>query len=182
MKTIYEYFNVEMPFPSDICENILPYNTVLCEVSTTFLDGFINYVKPLICFVLDSYVDIDEQIEEKSAIVSLKNDRWKYFYFKGTKRELIEGINSGTIQITHTKLHIFGDDIVLLSKVTDNKYMFFWYHMSGRCDIGRILTNDTEADIIKSVYNWLEKMKSDDEIKGFNELKVENFIEGWVSF
>lgn len=182
MKTIYDYFDNKISYPQDICDNILPYNIVWSEVPTTLLDGFINHVTPLVCFVLDSYVGIDEQIEENRAHVSLKNDRFNYYYFKGTKRELIKGINSGVIQITHTKFHLFGDDIVILSKIADKKYMFFWYHMSGRCDIGRILTDRSEAELIKSLKTWLHNMKSDDNIKGFHELKIENFIEGWCSF
>jgi hypothetical protein len=182
MKLIYDYFNEEIDYPQDICDNILPYNTVLCEVSNTLLDGFINYVKPLACYVLDSYVDIDEQIEKDRAHVSLKNDRYSYFYFHGTKMELIGAINLGILQITHTKLSMFGDDIVILSKIAENKYMFFWYHMSGRCDIGRIMTTDSDNLVIQSVFNWLDSMVKEGTTKGFNKLNINNFFEGWISF
>jgi hypothetical protein len=182
MKKIYEYFDSGLLCPEDICDNILPYNKVLCNITTPFLDGFINYVQPLVCFVLDHYIDIDFPIEDDRLCVSPKNDRFNHYYFKGTKRQLIQGVNSGNIQIINTKFHFLGDDIVILTKIADKKYMIFWYRMSGFSDIGRILTDDNESDVIKSVSSWLKEMKSKGDITGFHKLKIKNFLDGWLSF
>ena len=182
MKTIYDYFEEDIEYPTDVCDNLLPYNTVLSEVSTTLLDGFINYVTPLKCILIDDYVNIDDEIEKDRAHVSDKKDRFNYYYFKGTKRELIAGINSGVIQITHTNLHMFGDDIILLTKIANGKYMWFWYRMSGRCDVGRFKTTDSENEIIESINNWLNEMKEEGRIKGYSNLNIRNFLEGWISF
>lgn len=182
MKTIYDYFEEEVEYPMDLCDNMLPYGTVLCEVSTTLLDAFINHTKPLLCFVLDDYLGAEGTIEKGRAHVSNKETVFDYYYFEGTKRELIQGINTGAIVVNHTNLHMFGDDIVILSKIAEGKYMWFWYHMSGRCDVGRFKTKDSDEEVCKYAHTWLKEKVSDNSIKGYHKLKIENFLTGWVSF
>ena len=176
-----DYFTGE-EHPENYCDNILPYGIIWQDVPTSFLDAFVNHSEHIICFALDYYLMMDEEIDCSGYHVSYPTDRFKYFEFKGTKRELFESINTGKIVNTHTKISMLRDDIVILSKIDEGKYIYYWYHLSGRCDIGRFQTTDDIEIVKKSVAKWLSDMKEDDCIKEFYELSVKNFFEGWVSF
>jgi hypothetical protein len=94
---------------------------------------------------------------------------------------------------THTKLSQFGDDIIILSEIGENTYMFFWFDMDvSDCYIGRFETTDSKDKVIDSLTNWLNKQKEENEGKefyegidngiwGYHELPL-SFLEGWISF
>lgn len=155
-KTILDYFESSVEYPENPALNILPWNVYWYNISDTFLNGFINYVTPLKIFVLDRYSDPKEP----------------------EKLNFTDNCN--------TKLSFFHDDIVLLSRIGDEKqgmYMFFYFDMDvSDCCIGRFKTTDIEADIFEALLNWLEEEKNDSaDVKGYHELPT-SFINGWVSF
>lgn len=158
MKTIFDYFENDIEYPN-VCDGIiLPFNTLYSEVSSNFLDAFINGCEQhIICYTLDYY---REDIIEK--------------------RKLIDDINVYGYSGTHTKVSKIQDDVFIISKIDDG-YMLFWYHLSGRCDIGRFTTNDTIEQIEDSVINWLEKMKQDS-ISGYSKIIANKYLKGWVGF
>jgi hypothetical protein len=167
-KTIMDYFNDEVEYPNDVALNPLPMNTFWSYISSTFLDGFINYVEPLKIYVLDRYAD-----DKTDAVLNLSKQ-------------------------CHTKLSQFGDDIILLGKIENNedslnKFMLFWFDMDvSDCCIGRFETTDNNETVFEALVNWLEEKKAenkgkvfhesyDNGVLGFHELP-KSFIEGWVSF
>ena len=54
-KTIWDYFDDKYDYPRQIAHDMLPYGTVWNYVSSTILNGFINYVKPIGIFLIDRY-------------------------------------------------------------------------------------------------------------------------------
>ena len=158
MKTIYDYFKDDIDYPK-ICDGeILPFNTMYSEVNTSFLDSFINGCqKHIICYTLDYY----------RADFKMKSD-------------LIDKINLNGYEGTHTKISEIEDDVLIISKI-EGGYMLFWYHLSGRCDIGRFKTNDSIEEIENMVINWLEEMKPDN-IKGYSKIIANKYLKGWVGF
>lgn len=169
VKTIMDYFDDEVDYPSDVALNPLPMNTLYCYISSTFLDGFINYVTPLKVFVLDRYED--DKTEEIKTI----------------KYEV------------HRKLSCLGDDIIILAKIESedepaiNRFMFFWFDMDvSDCQIGRFETTDKPFQVFEALNNWLELEKEknsgkrfqemyDNGILNYHELPL-SFLNGWLSF
>lgn len=196
-KTIWEYFEDNYEFPKEIAHNPIPYGTVWTYVSSTFLNGFINYVKPISCHLIDRYTADNENITDRN--ISYRNSgEIKWLKFDGTKKELKDKILSGEFQMHHTRLNCFGDDIIILSEIeTENdetgKYMFFWFDMDcSDCSIGKFETTDTKEEVIESVVNWLEGCKSENENKtveehsdsgiiNYTELPL-SFLRGWLKF
>lgn len=168
IKTIMDYFDDEVEYPNDVALNPLPMNTFWSYISSTFLNGFINYVEPLKVYVLDRYED-----DKTDEVLNLSKQY-------------------------HTELSQFGDDIILLGKIENNdddlnKFMFFWFDMDvSDCCIGRFETTDNNETVCEALLNWLEEKKlenkgeifnedHDNGILGFHELP-KSFINGWLSF
>jgi hypothetical protein len=197
-KTIWDYFEDNYEYPKEIAHNPIPYGVVWTYVSSTFLNGFINYVKPIKCYLADRYTSDDENISDRNIDYQNNGER-DWFKFNGTKKELKEKIVSGKFEMYHTKLDCFGDDILILSEIeteeneTINRYMFFWYDMDcSDCSIGKFETTDTKEQVIESMVNFLEKCKYenkdsvikdglDNGIINYTELPL-SFLRGWVSF
>ena len=197
-KKIWDYFDENIEYPKEIAHNPIPYGTVWCYISSTFLNGMINYVKPINCFVLDRYTAPDENVGDRNFTVCNKGEFGKWHKWNGSKKELIDVIVSGEKEMYHTKLDCFGDDIIILAKIeTENddtdKYIFFWFDMDcSDCSVGKFETDDLESDVIQSVVNWLEECKTenvgkivevnmDNGIVNYHQLPL-SFIKGWVSF
>jgi hypothetical protein len=167
-KTIMDYFSDEVEYPSEIAFNILPMNTWWNKVSSTFVNGFINYVKPIKAYVLDRY-----EADKTEAIKNIKDE-------------------------FHTDLSCFYDDVILLAKIesddeTLNRFMLFWFDMDvSDCGIGRFETTDNDQQVLESLTNWLDELKKDNAGKTFNpnyDNGVLNyhplplsFLTGWISF
>ena len=187
-KSIWDYFNEKIEYPKEVAHETLPYGTVWCYISSTFLNGMINYVKPISCFVVDRYTHDDEEVGAGSS----------HFKWDGSKRELIDAIIAGEKEIYHTYLNCFSDDIIILTKIETNKdddglYMFFWFDCDvSDCCIGKFKTKDKEEDVIQSVKNWLDDNKEDNKglkilpntdngILNYTELPL-SFLRGWIKF
>ncbi len=138
-------------------------------VSNTFLDGWINYVKPVRAFVMERYRILEkDKIEE-----TLKQDSY------------------------HSRLSVFGDDVVLLAKIKDtDHYALFWFDCDvSDCCIGIFRTSDSqelvEASFVRYVkrlaeYNCGSFVSEPDGGPGYttgqtHEIPV-SYIKGWVSF
>lgn len=155
---IYDYFKDEIAYPNYCNGEILPFNTIYSEVSTNFLDAFINGCeKHLICYTIDYYRHNDSE-----------------------KTKYVDNINKNEGCVSHTKISEVEDDIFIISKIEDG-YMLFWYHLSGRCDIGRFKTKDTIDQIEENLLRWLDEMKVDT-ITGYTKINTEKYLVGWVGF
>lgn len=166
-KTIWDYFEDNIEYPSEVVHNPLPYGTVWSYISSTFLNGFVNYVKPISCFVLDRYTADDEEIGDRNLTVCNKGEFGKWHKWNGTKRELITAICSGDKEMCHTDMSCFGDDITILAEVeTDiedgkGRYMFFWFDNDvSDCSIGKFKTDDSKEQVVQSMKNWLDAFTS----------------------
>ncbi len=198
-KTIWDYFEDNIDYPSEVAHKPLPYGTVWCYISSTFLNGIINYVKPISCFVLDRYTADDENIGDGNFTVCNKGEFGKWHKWAGTKKELITAITSGEKEMYHTDMNCFGDDIALLAEIETNeedgkgRYMFFWFDCDvSDCCIGKFETTDTKEDVIQSMKNWLDETKEenkgkiveegyDNGIVNYSELPI-SFLKGWLKF
>lgn len=190
MKKIWDYFDDRIEYPDDIAENILPYGTVWEYISSTFLNGLINYTEPIAWYVIDRYNSKDNIINNN---VFNKNEDFNWYDWEGTKEEYINTIINEKISTYHTDLNSFEDDVVILSKISKNGYMFFYFDRDvSDCCIGRFETDDKENDVIKSVENWLDKEKNnnkehsveeyvDNGIINYTKLPL-SFLRGWVKF
>lgn len=159
MKSIYDYFNDWENYPNVCNGEILTFNKIYQEVSTTFLDAFINSCeKYLICYTLDYF---HENLENK--------------------KEYVDNINTNGYNGTNTKFSEIEDDIFIIAKIEDG-YMLFWYHLSGQCDIGRFKTTDSIEQIEKTVLNWIEEMKKSKSITGASKLNTKKYLSGWLHF
>jgi hypothetical protein len=199
MKNILDYFDTSIDYPHDIAHNPIPYGTLWCYVSSTFLNGMVNYVKPISCFVLDRYTADDEIVGGNDFTVCTKGDFGKWHIWNGTKRELINVIASGEKEVYHSDMHCFNDDIMLLTKIEidqddgNGRYMFFWYDCDvSDCCIGKFETTDTKEEVIQSIINYLEYCKEenrgtvikdgcDNGVVNYTELPI-SFLKGWISF
>ena len=156
---IYNYFTEDIEYPKYCNGEILPFNTVYSEVSSTFLNAFINGCeKHLLCYTLDNYRNNDEE-----------------------KTKYVEDININGYKGTHTSLSEIEDDIFIVSKIKDG-YILFWYHLSGRCDVGRFKTEDNIEQIENSLINWLEEMKYTEFATGYTKILTDKYLKGWVGF
>jgi hypothetical protein len=198
-KTIWDYFENNVDYPSEVAHNPLPYGTVWCYISSTFLNGIINYVKPISCFVLDRYTADDENVGDRNFTVRNKGEFGNWHKWDGTKKELINAITSGEKEMHHTDMNCFGDDITLLAEIETNeddnkgRYMFFWFDCDvSDCCIGKFETTDTKEEVIQSMINWLDENKEenkgkvveeghDNGIVNYSELPI-CFLKGWLKF
>ncbi len=95
-----KYFDDSVDYPS-ISGEILPTGILYCYVSSTFINGFLNYSKPLKAFLMHRYEE---------------NPR--------TNKLAAEKFNSSNDH--HSNLRTIRDDILLLSKNDAGEYWYFW--------------------------------------------------------
>ena len=175
---------------------ILPFGTSYANVSTAFLDGFINYFKPIKAYCLCNYHSWDEPLEngegwevrlnevanlrhlQINRIDKPKSHPWgTYKFFK--KQDLFDAITLPRA-VFHLNLSDFRDDVLLLSQ-NENKpdeFIYFWYNLGGRCDIGRFKTKDTLEVVISEFERLITALDSDNLRK---EIPLHTFA-GWLSF
>ena len=196
-KKIWDYFDDTIEYPHNIVDNPIPYGEVWTYISSTFLNGFINYTKPFGCYVINRYTKESDDISDRNTTICNKGQFGKWHKFKGTKKELIDLITSGEKEVYHTEMSCFGDDIIVIGEVGDDysenngKYIFFWFDMDcSDCSIGKFKTSDSKEEILESVENWLKEdfMKNknheelhDENSSGYHKLPL-SFIKGWVKF
>lgn len=196
-ESIWDYFDDNIEYPKNIVDNPIPYGEVWTYISSSFLNGVINYVKPISCYVLNRYTQESEDISSEKFTVCNKDEFGKWHNWVGTKKELIVAIQSGEKEVYHTNMRCFLDDIIILAKIeneleSQNKYIFFWFDMdSSDCSIGKFMTDDSEEKIIENLEKGLKKDFVDDKVShesyheidssGFHKLPL-SFIKGWVSF
>jgi len=164
-KNIYDYFNDIIEYP-EINKEILPYNILYEYISSTFLNGFVNYAKWFKCWLIDRY------------------------YSNEAKTENI--IKFNTDNHPHTELGNLCDDIVLLGTMEDC-YIFMYYDCDvSDCQIGRFKTEDQRFIIVDSVINYFKeemegkeniewKENTESGIRGYTEIDCK-LLTGWISF
>jgi hypothetical protein len=116
-------------------------------VCSDYLDAFINCVRPVKMFLLGSVAN-----ETRIKVTEVHMDPpFSYQYKKlvnPTKEEAVT-IYSEPGRLMHTKLHMFGDDILILGRIEAySKYVFFWYCLDNSdCSIARICWENSEQEL-----------------------------------
>lgn len=180
--TIKDYFDDEVEYPKDIAENPLPLGTLYSYVSSTFLNGFINYVSVIDAFVLHRYTelgkDMTEHLEGKTYQEPAGSNKWTKFPTAITKGEVID-LMSQPRRLSGTDLNIFDDDVILLArtKTDTNVFYFFWFDCDvSDCMIGRFRTEDSQEIVIDKFRNFVRKLSF-----GHRELPL-HFFSDWMFF
>lgn len=141
-----KYFIENEEYPKFSDSEILPLGTEYVYVSSTFLNGFINYQDIVKAVLIKRYSEADIKLPEKPDF--------------------------------HTKIHEFGDDVLILSKHNDT-YWYYWFDCDvSDCCIGRFKTSDTEEEII---IEFMKSINDNDFIDEFLEIPNDYFT-GWISF
>ena len=171
-----KYFTNTIEYPKNILEDVLPWNEEWIYVSSTFLNGFINYATPISAFMLDRYVEMDEK-SKTGFVAHLRSDDYRYEWYDKTfytKRDLFEAATKPGV-IYHTDMNILRDDVLILSKINDGMYIYFWYDMDvSDCAIGRFKTDDTEEEVIEEFTKFVKGLNY-----GSHELPM-HFFQGWM--
>jgi len=185
-KTFHNYFDDIEQYPT-IGMDILPMNVLYEYVSSSFLNGFINYTTIIKAFVLGRYHDWDEVLDEGEGDISVRVPpntlTWKTIHCK-TKNELYKELTIPGAMY-HGKLDVdFQDDVLILSKSKVNEsgewcYFYFWYDRDcSDCSIGRFKTKDTETEVIEKFSTQCQKKYEYNEF-GSKEIPLHYFA-GWV--
>lgn len=180
---IKDYFHEEVEYPNDIAENPLPLGRLLSYVSSTFLNGFINYVLPIEAAILNRYVPLDwvmdEALEGKTYQEPAGSFKWKSFPSGILKKELIELLTQPN-RLASADLGLFDDDIVLLAtaKTDPTIYYFFWFDQDvSDCQIGRFHTSD-DVEVVREKFDkFVENLSF-----GHTQLPLHFFSAGWTVF
>jgi len=186
-----DYFTQEVEYPDDVASNPLPLNVWWSYISSTFLNGFINYVDPIKVFVLDRYTRWTDDVDEISIREPPGAFQWSKF--KGTKEKVLE-LASEEGRVFHASLKMFDDDVVVLSRPKKSRnghqpggYVFFWFDCDvSDCCIGRFETEDSEEDVVAAFVEWVEWVSANTCAQYGGEGSARELpphaLSGWVSF
>jgi hypothetical protein len=181
-----DFFEEKIEYPGySIGEgDILSFGIMYIYVSVSLLNGMINYAgKPLRAYVLDRYRKWNEYFD-KLKIVSFREPpdvitgKWEKKYCN-TKAEIYDLLIQAN-RTYHTDIEIFQDDVLLLSKIGENSYWFFWFDRDvSDCCIGRFKTSIDKAIVVESFDNYVRENCSNND--GHRVLPNHCFS-GWISF
>ncbi len=178
-----KYFTDKIDYPeNELCADILPWNIEYSHISSTFLDGFINYVEIKKAFVIGRYSDWDTELDLEREISVQKpagSFTWTKIICK-TKNALYKEL---TIDGATLHAHLdtdFQDDVLILAKISnmDNGWIYFWYDRdcSDSC-IGRFITDDDEKSVINEFSIFIKNLECN--IYGEKEIPL-HYFNGWI--
>lgn len=141
MTNFFDVFDETFQYPDrEQLLNGVPMNTLFEYVSSTYLEGFINYVNIKSVILIQRYWDKD------------KDDTWDKFVKDSIKEA----------EKSHTKYGDIGDDVLILAE-SDSSWWFFWNDKDcSDCEIGRIDKNKISLeDAKKLLIKFIESYKKD---------------------
>lgn len=188
MNFISKYFVDTEEYPKEVAVDPIPWGCFWDYISTTFLDGFINYaVDPYTqncgvksAFLLARYTEWNEKVP--AVDIQDPPNSFKWTTFEGTKKEVFEKlIEPG--RVCHSKLDsVFQDDVLILAKLAEQRWMVFWYNRDcSDSKIGRFETATKDEEVIADFKFWalnpeFEYIK----FEQAREIPV-SYFKGWVS-
>ena len=174
-----DYFVDSIDYPKDVGGTILPINTCWNYISSTFLNGFINYVDIIKAYVIGRYTEWDEEIE--GVNIQDPPNSFNWVEFSGTKEQVYNKVTEEG-RLFHTDISMLQDDVLILAKAKGSDiYYFFWFDMDcSDCNIGRFKTDDTENEVIEAFSKHVSSCYIDNPY-GEKELSLHCF-KGWISF
>jgi len=168
-----KYFQYTRNYPCPT-EDILPLGERWDYISSTFLNGWINYVKIISARLITRYAEDGYE----GNIIRAK--KWH---------------NDNTY---HSKFVDLGDDVLILAKDDVKRfqidrtpyYWFFWFDMDGSdCCIGRFRSDDHEEQIKKLFDEYADESSRDLSVSyGASKSSVDSIdidpksLCGWISF
>jgi hypothetical protein len=160
--TFYKYFPYEEIYPfTQGPKEILPLGTLYNYVSSTFLNGIVNYSEPLKAFLMERYTKWDKVLDngltkEQNFASCLKNN----------------DVNLGSLK----------DDVVILSRAKNGIYTYFWFDCDvSDCFVGRFETEDPQ-DAVISLFDKLVNDYEQDEKGTAKEIPVRWLKGDWIRF
>ena len=160
-----KYFTDGVDYPNILGGDILPDGTLWSYVSSTFLNGFINYAQAIKCYLMNRYRDWNEERENDDLKLHHRppmENKWVDHVFK-TKEEVYQFVLKNPTGYIHSELGVFNDDILVLGKVKDtpNKYIFFWFDLDvSDCCIGVFTTEDTEETVVNEFRSYVQEISA----------------------
>jgi hypothetical protein len=194
------YFDDIIDYPKNIIHNPLPIDTFWNYISCTYLNGFINHVKPIKWYSVDRYSNPNK---------ILSNGVSKYDY--------IDKLIDGSVDTPfHTNLRMFEDDCIILAEYdfeydywdffeefsNDNEsyvnhlrgmthlIMFYYDSDTKDCSIGKFRTDDSKEQVIENLEKYLKSISSDplrieqgydNGLMGFREIPIK-LLNGWIGY
>lgn len=160
-----DLFTDEQEYPTDNQKvNGIPEGQLFLYVSNTYLNAFINCIKPIKMYVAGRYYPEHSAI---GRVVKYQDPphsfQWKELPLTATKRDIIN-LFSEPGRVCHLDLTDLMDDVLILGKYTDDEdveqYMFFWYDRDvSDCCVGRIRRDIdvTESQLIEMFTEYVTK-------------------------
>jgi len=173
MNTIkfFDLFNdcVEYPNRNYLVEYGVPQETLYTYVSTTYLNGFINYINVKKVYLVEMYTKFTEQ---KCDII--KNYFKQSDNFHAKYDDIFEKIeNNNTVMCTNDELK-FNDNIVIFGESENSNWFFHSDRDCSDSSIGRISNSRYGIDLF--INSYLEFLHNEE--IGVLELPVPI---GWIT-
>lgn len=171
-KEFCNYFDNYDDHEYDFAFKPLPSGVLSEYVSSTYLDGFINYVTIIKAFLLTRYYEWDYLNERRNPE-------------KRTKRQQFDWIKSGKGDC-HTKIYRdFDDDVLILAKAynydkTLFRWIVFYYDRDvSDCMIGAFETEDSDEEVISLFSKYAQTIITNHQNEA--EEIPSNLLTGWIS-
>ena len=174
------YFNDFVDYPKDIAVNPLPFNVMYNFVSSTFLNGFINYVEIRKAFVLSHYYKWDEYKKHIVTIQSKNNKPYKKLFIN--KNDIYNALIKPGAKF-HSELdRDFNDDVIILARAGETDtgmcYYYFYYDLDcSDCSISRFIVKEAEYLLDRK---FIKHIESFDYIDNYKEIPM-HYFSGWIS-
>ncbi len=169
--SIYNFFDRHEEYPEGVAERGVPEDTLYAYISSTFLNGYINYVKCFYAVMIERYCDWGKDAKLSGGEIDIDD---------GEKPIDIEAVIATLKDDVHTDLSRCPDDVLVLGE-TDTCYWFFWFdHDVSDCQIGRFKKDDIRQDEVKASLVEFLKNARPVIVRG-NYIELPPF-KGWVSF
>ena len=159
-----DFWDYEVYHDNPYCqEEPFKYGACYEYVSSTLLNGIINYVDIICANVLCRYTDNGKENELEKRIEDFNKFGSEY----------------------HTKLSQFKDDVIILAYEENTKaYWYFWFDCDvSDCFVGRFKTDLIREQVVSLYNKELDRLitEKNDFERAYYPLNVKN-IQGWVSF
>lgn len=153
---IGKHFPDALEYP-DVCEICMKPGAWQTYVSSTFLNGWINYVRIKKVFLITRYRDHAANL---AAVEACKNGR-----------------------DVHTSLRVVGDDVLILAQEEGRSmWWVFWFDCDvSDCCIGRFESSETAEQLYADFEVWANAVSLDEGAAPALEVPVSS-IHGWISF
>lgn len=184
MDFLDKYFSDFTDYSSDdFAYDPLPWGTFRSYVSTTFLNGFINYVDIESSFVLNRYHKWGEDYDGENKTIKVQGPAGSFNWvdFSGDKNAIYNKLCEEGVT-HHVKLDSdFGDDVIVLAKCKgghEGWYLFWFDRDCSDSGIGRFKTDLSDDEVLGDLKKWME---SDDfEHKPAKPIPL-HYFQGWIS-